>query len=676
MSSKARELEALALPTFAAVPLYLTAAIGVLPLIFFHVVMLGIAVRVASGRGPDLFPARLMRWIAVAYVPFYVVDAAVLSRSAIAASTHLVLFIAAYQPSESVLRQNHAQRMLTAALIAVASLATSTHITVVLFVIGFAFLMFRQLVFASHAETMRSLGRTYEDAPSGRAALFYLTGATLIGALLFPLLPRVRNPFMQGITGSLPGATTALSETIDFREPRVTPGDATVVARIWMNERTAALFTPVRLRGTLYDHWDGGEWIQSFRGLREVVPHGGVYQVEKPGGEVRDAVIQLRPQQGRLYLPSGTFAMTGINSLYEGPTRGAYYTYQNGTLNFDLRLATETAPLRPQRIRPTGYPIRPEIAALAHGIIGNEQRPERRARLIEQWMLRNFRYVPNPATPDHPMTVDDFLLHVRAGHCEYFAAGMVVLLTAVDVPARIAGGFYGGRYNPLARYYTLRREDAHAWTEVWDGARWQTFDSTPPSLRPGSDAPSALRAYFAALADSVTYVWDRYVLTFGLSDQIALFSDLFTWIRDAAAVVRLHAMTATESASSLALPLTALALLALATTLLLRRRRGVFDLLARALAERGVAITPSMTVEDALRELRTRDKASADALTPLAALYEQAKFSRDPARVRRRDFRRRLEADEERLRRAGAGCASTWPFRGRRLRGRRGTRGR
>jgi transglutaminase-like putative cysteine protease len=502
--------------------------------------------------------------------------------------------------------------------------------------------MFRQLVFASHAETMRSLGRTYEHAPSARAALFYLAGAALIGALLFPLLPRVRNPFMQGLTGALPGATTALSDTIDFREPRVTPGDATVVARVWMDDRTAALFTPVRLRGTLYDRWERGEWVQTFRGLREVVPHGGVYQVEQSGGEVRDAVIQLRPQQGRLYLPVGTFAMTGINSLYEGPSRGAYYTYQNGTLNFDLRLATQPAPLRAPRIRPTGYPIRPEIAALAHSIVGSEQHPERRAQLIEQWMLRNFRYVPNPATPDHPMTVDDFLLHVRAGHCEYFAAGMVVLLTAVDVPARIAGGFYGGRYNPLARYYTLRREDAHAWTEVWDGARWRTFDATPPSLRPGSDAPSALRAYFAALADSVTYVWDRYVLTFGLSDQIALFSDIITWVRDSAAALRAHAAAAAESARTLALPLAlAVAVLMLAATLL-RRKRGLFDLLARSLAERGIVIGPSMTIEDALRELRARDAAAAEALAPLVALYEEAEFSRRPDRARRRELRRLL----------------------------------
>ena len=92
--------------------------------------------------------------------------------------------------------------------------------------------------------------------------------------------------------------------------------------------------------------------------------------------------------------------------------------------------------------------------------------------------------MPEPAL--RGMTVDDFLLKDRRGHCEYFAAGMVALMTAVDVPARIVGGFYGGKLNPLTGYFIVRREDAHAWVEVFDGGAWQTFDPTPATLRPGN----------------------------------------------------------------------------------------------------------------------------------------------------------------------------------------------
>ena len=74
--------------------------------------------------------------------------------------------------------------------------------------------------------------------------------------------------------------------------------------------------------------------------------------------------------------------------------------------------------------------------------------------------------------------VDDFLLRERRGHCEYFAAGMVALLTALNVPARIVGGFYGGKLNPLTGYFVIRHEDAHAWVEVFDGNGWRTFAVT------------------------------------------------------------------------------------------------------------------------------------------------------------------------------------------------------
>src|SRR5712664_2132087 len=91
--SRRYELELLFLTMFAAVPLYATQAISAPPLLLFHVVMIAAAARVALGKSPEVIPATVMRGLAIAYVPFYIIDAAVISRSAIAASTHLILFI-------------------------------------------------------------------------------------------------------------------------------------------------------------------------------------------------------------------------------------------------------------------------------------------------------------------------------------------------------------------------------------------------------------------------------------------------------------------------------------------------------------------------------------------------------------------------------------------------------
>jgi transglutaminase-like putative cysteine protease len=363
----------------------------------------------------------------------------------------------------------------------------------------------------------------------------------------------------------------------------------------------------------------------------------------KPNGIDREAIVEMRPQKGRLFVPTGTYAVTGLVSLYEGPTRDAYFTYDDGSLTYTVRMAQEAEPFRLVRMEMSGYPISPAVETLARTIVGNEESPQRRAELIEQYMVRNFRYMPNPTTGT-PISLERFLLFERQGHCEYFAAGMVALLNAVGVPARIAGGFYAGQLNPLTGYYALRREDAHAWTEVWDGTRWLTFDSTPPDLRPGAVQVNPFRLYAAALSDSLTFFWDRYVLTFGLGDQVALFTDVFQFAGQSFATLRgrltndARNLLTTDFEVLLAV-LVAAGFLAI---LIRRRRRRTFDLLASYLAAQGIRVGPAMTMEEALRELREQHADAAEELEPLIALYEEETFSAKRDRSRSRELRRRL----------------------------------
>ncbi|HYC92810.1 MAG TPA: transglutaminaseTgpA domain-containing protein [Thermoanaerobaculia bacterium] len=640
MTRRARELEMLLLTMFAAVPLYFTYAIAGTALILFHAFTGLMALRVLLGRTPELIPASIMRWVAIAYVPFYIIDW-MISRSAIAASTHLVLFIAAYQPIESVHRQNHAQRLLTTALIFIASIATSTHITIIPFIVVFAYFVFRQLMHVSHEETARSIGHEYGEAPAGRAAGFYLAGAIVIGTLLFPLLPRLRNPLVRGLSGPLAQSATALSETINFNDRRAAQGDATVVARVWMSDEMRARFTPLRLRGMIYDHYENGEWKQSLRGLRQVPQRGPQFSTGTAGGHEGPAVVEMRPQRGKVFLPPNTYLLQGPQTLYEGPARETYYTYDDGPLRFEVRMSTETAPLRPSRPRAqSGYPISPAVETLARTIVGNEQDPARKAALIEQYMIRNFRYVPNDQAAE-PITLERFLLFERGGHCEYFAAGMVALLNATGVQARIAGGFYGGQINPLTGYYAVRREDAHAWTEVWTGTRWMTFDGTPPTQRPGATQENPLRLYAAALSDSLTFFWDRYVLTFGLGDQISLFEDIATWSGETIATLtdRLRSGSRTIPMGNAAMVLGAIAGAVAMVLLFRRRRRRLFDVIASYLAAQGIAVGPAMTMEEALRQLPPE---AAEELAPLIVMYEQETFGATPDRRRARTLKRKL----------------------------------
>lgn len=646
MTRRAREIETLLLTMFAAVPLYFTDAIGKVPIAIFHLAMAAIVVRVASGRSPELIPSRLMRWLAIAYIPCYFVDWRVFSGTAIAASTHLVLFIAFYQPIESLQRPNQSQRMLTAALIFVASLATSTHVTVVPFVLIFAFLMFRQLMYVSHLETVRSVEQAYAEPPSGRAAGFYLAGSILIGALLFPLLPRVRSPFLSGITGPLAGSSSTLTETIDFRDARSTTTDPTIVARVWLDTAAQARFAPMRLRAMVYDRYEGNEWRQTPRGLREVPFREGTFVLGRPAGATAEVILQQKSERGKILIPVGAYSLNGIPArLYEGPTRDTYLTYHDAPVNLRIRISEGTEPLRMTRVTTVSYPVSARIAEMAQKIVGNETRPEYQAHLIEQYLTRNFRYVQNGgSTPGSAMSVDDFLLRRHEGQCEYFAAGMVVLMTSLDVPARIAGGYYGGRRNPLTGYYSIRREDAHAWTEVWDGKRWAMFDATPVELRPGSGQINPFREYLAAISDSLTFFWDRYVLTYGLGDQAALAEELINWARAKVVSLRgyLQSGAKTLAAYDFVSTIALVVAIALVIALLSRRRRPLFDLLASHLAKHGIDVGPSMTMEEALQRLRAQHPDAARELEPLIALYEEERFSAHVDRTRVGRIRRRL----------------------------------
>ncbi len=73
----------------------------------------------------------------------------------------------------------------------------------------------------------------------------------------------------------------------------------------------------------------------------------------------------------------------------------------------------------------------------------------------------------------------DFLLTSRSGHCEYFASATVLLLRALDIPARYATGYSVHEYSDFEEAFLVRQRHAHAWTLVYMDGAWHDFDTTP-----------------------------------------------------------------------------------------------------------------------------------------------------------------------------------------------------
>lgn len=87
----------------------------------------------------------------------------------------------------------------------------------------------------------------------------------------------------------------------------------------------------------------------------------------------------------------------------------------------------------------------------------------------------------------------DCFLRTKQGYCEFFASAMVMMLRAIDIPARYVLGYLPGREQPDGSWI-VDRSAAHAWVEVYfPGYGWIQFDPTPGNQENGQ-APTHLAA--------------------------------------------------------------------------------------------------------------------------------------------------------------------------------------
>jgi protein-glutamine gamma-glutamyltransferase len=60
----------------------------------------------------------------------------------------------------------------------------------------------------------------------------------------------------------------------------------------------------------------------------------------------------------------------------------------------------------------------------------------------------------------------DFLVNVKAGHCERFASALTLMLRSQGIPSRLVVGFRGAEERADDGSYVVRQNQAHAWVEM------------------------------------------------------------------------------------------------------------------------------------------------------------------------------------------------------------------
>lgn len=395
--------------------------------------------------------------------------------------------------------------------------------------------------------------------PVGRPPLFDALKTagwmTLLGApimlVMFLLFPRMAP--LWGLPGDAMTGRSGLS-------PNMRVG---TIARLALDDGVAMRLkfegppppqTQLYFRGPVLSSFDGQEWRSPRFGFAS--RYGVKSDLKVTGEPVRYEVTMEPSSRPWLML---------LESTPESPDVPNYQTSMQEDLQWlTIRPVTDIV-----RFKATSYPsfqhgptnrvpglqefvdlppgYNPRTLALANQIKA-DPRNTSTALIVSDVMnrLRTGGYVytlePGEYGPD---TADEFLFDKKEGFCEHIASSFVILMRAMNVPARIVTGYQGGDLNPVDGFWTVRQADAHAWAEVWqEGAGWVRVDPTS-AVSPGRTgafqrlvAPQGvvaqtlgnlspgLSAQLRATWEAINNGWNQWVLSYTQGKQLNLLKTL------------------------------------------------------------------------------------------------------------------------------------------------------
>ncbi len=261
----------------------------------------------------------------------------------------------------------------------------------------------------------------------------------------------------------------------------------------------------------------------------------------------------------------------------------------------------------------------PRIKQLAEDVTMHASNPYDKAAAIELYLKSHYAYTLDLRGDPGNDPLAYFLFTRRAGHCEYFASAMAIMLREIGIPSRYATGFLPGEFNDIGGDYIIRASDAHAWVEVYfPGYGWMTFDPTP-----GSEftRPAGLAGHLAMYWDWFQLTWSEWIVNYDFAHQIRLTDDTQRVTRDFSARVRDWYQAKQEQAMSLLLALdahiegshfTLPALLIFLVCVLMWMRGRAFIRYAVARwhlgARRGGSLTPSLAAFEYREMLKMLEK--------------------------------------------------------------------
>ena len=481
--------------------------------------------------------------VTVAYAAFFVADYFLLSRDFLAATVHLLFFLAVMK----ILTARTNRDYLYTAVIAFLELLAAAILS-----INFNFFLFLALylVFAIAALTSGEIRRSISHSPltarSGGQRFYprlgLLTAMVTVGilgltAVLFFILPRTAEAAFSRLIAHrifLPGFSNQVTLG-DIGEIK-TNSRPVMHIKIW----SALAVGPLKWRGAALRDFDGKRWTNPNRPPEQLAVENDHVTLGQPGlrppGRRINYHVDVEAIENDTLFFAGTPEMLDLRArtLYRSDTGGVRVAHPSPQgLHYDAWSLLEDppemapvlypAPILPLSARATYLQLPPldrRIGEMARRFTAGAGNDLERARAVERHLRTDFGYTLE--LPDKEMAdpLAYFLFTRRKGHCEYFASAMAVMLRSLEIPARMATGFQSGVYNPVSDLWLVRASDAHSWVEAWiPGRGWTTFDPTPPDPNPPG---FALLTRLTLYLDAAETFWQQWVVDYDLSRQGAL----------------------------------------------------------------------------------------------------------------------------------------------------------
>jgi hypothetical protein len=246
--------------------------------------------------------------------------------------------------------------------------------------------------------------------------------------------------------------------------------------------------SPMLLRESTYNRYLSPIWVAMDPDFKPLKPETDktTWQLadQTTGGRTITVAAPLYKGRGLLKLPDGAFQIERLPVVTVERSKYGTVKVEGGPGVVDYRIhfagrgVNVSAPTKldlgiPQKEWPVLNQIRDQLQL-------DGLPPREILKRVESFFLNEFQYslvqrdVGRKKSP-----LSHFLLNSRAGHCEYFATGTVLLLRAAGIPARYSRGYSVHEFSDLENRFIVRDRHAHAWALVYVDGTWHNFDTTP-----------------------------------------------------------------------------------------------------------------------------------------------------------------------------------------------------